>query len=121
MVPIAIRYQPMPDEIKGKIPGVTGYDPVKNRYLILIDCELEEAKKRWTLKHELSHILLGHFSDDRTESSQAYLKNIQEVEAEANEYADRMTDHELDCILSVIDDVKCLSGHYDSEYRFIPA
>ena len=114
-------YQPFPEEIQGLIPGFAGHRG--DDYTILIDSTQPEEKQAWTLRHELSHLWLGHLDDDekRTETSQAYLENIDEIEAEANHYADQMTDEELSYLMTFAQSVKRLSGHYDQEYHFIPA
>ena len=113
-------YQPFPEEIQGLIPGFTGHR--EDDYTVFIDSTQTEEKQDLTLRHELSHLWLGHLDEDkRTETSQAYLDNIDEIEAEANNYADQMTDEELSYLMTFAQSVKRLSGHYDQEYHFIPA
>lgn len=108
-----------PEEIQGIIPGLTQCKG--DHCTVLIDNSQSEEIQRKTLRHELSHIRLGHFDEDRTESDQAYLRNIQSIEAEADLYADQMSEEELSYLMTFCDRRKDLSGHFDSELSFIPA
>lgn len=87
-------YREFPEALKGKIPGFTakGRD---GKLAIMIDEDLPEAEKNLVLRHELSHIALGHLDDDRTKNNHSYLANLAELEDEADQYADRMTDEEF--------------------------
>ena len=38
--------------------GATHYDPDTNRYLILYNAEMNAGRIRWTLAHEIGHIIL---------------------------------------------------------------
>lgn len=94
-----IMYRPFPTELHGKIGGVTGGKP-GGVLVVMIDNTLPEAEQKKTLKHELSHIVLGHLEDDRTDRKN-YLKNVMELEAEADAKADSMTDEELNALLKL--------------------
>ena len=87
-------YREFPEVLKGKIPGFTakGHD---GELTIMIDEDLTDAEKNLVLRHELSHIALGHLNDDRTKNDHSYLTNLTELENEADQYADRMTDEEF--------------------------
>lgn len=68
----------------------------KGSITILINREKPEDVQRWMLKHELSHVLLGHLTDGRVKpNSFSYHNDNPEVEDEANQYADQMTDEEF--------------------------
>lgn len=99
-----------PEVIQGEVFGATQYKG--DHYTVTIDSSQSEEIQRQTLKHELSHIKLGHFESDM---------DIRAVEAEADLYADQMSDEELSYLMTFCDRRKELSGHYDSELRFIPA
>lgn len=64
-------------------------------YGIMINSNRTEAEQIRALKHELSHLVLGHLTDDRTDTTDIYLKNLDDVEREADDYADQMTDEEF--------------------------
>lgn len=57
--PVKIVYEVFPQQIQGKIKGVTfaGTD----EYIIMIDSSRHPQAQRHTLGHELAHIYLGHF------------------------------------------------------------
>lgn len=84
-------YKPFPPEYHGIIKGATGGKP-GGRLTILIDSLLSAAEQKKTLKHELAHIALGHFSD--TEE-----RGVTELEAEADAKAESMTEEELETLL----------------------
>lgn len=71
-------------------------------YLMIIDESLSPLERKETIKHELSHVLLGHFNDGRAMDDQAYLNNIDEIEKEADEYAEQMTDEEYDQLIRLM-------------------
>lgn len=80
-----VFYRPFPARVKGYISGATQYRA--GRYIVLIDSNLDDVQREKALRHELSHILLGHFTDDQ--------KGWEEIEREADQYADAMTDEEF--------------------------
>lgn len=82
-------YRPLPDSVKGTVCGMTYR--CSGKYLVLIDSDLEAVEREKTLKHELSHILLGHFIDNE--------KNQAEKEREAEEHAEAMTNEEFSFLL----------------------
>lgn len=104
MVPFRVIYLDMPDQIRGKMFGWTMYD--QGRYFVFIDKALDELARRDALRHELSHIVLGHLTDTRVSTDQEYLDNFDSVEAEACEYAARMTDDELDQLMAHADMIR---------------
>jgi Predicted Zn peptidase len=106
MVPFRVIYLDMPDEIRGKMFGCTTYD--QGRYFVFIDKDLDEQARRDALRHELSHIILGHLTDPRTTNDHVYLENFDSVEAEACEYAARMTDEELDQLMTYADMIRTI-------------
>ena len=79
-----IVYKAFPDPISGYITGIT--KKKKDHYTIMIDSTLSEDHRDQTLKHELSHIVLGHFDNDRS---------IEDCELEADQHADKMTKEEF--------------------------
>lgn len=95
-----LYYVPFPEQIRGIIRGAVQCK--QNSYLVLIDSSLTDEQQSFSLKHELSHILLGHFDYD----SESYLANIEKVEAEANQYAEQMTDDEFQYIMSYAGKIK---------------
>lgn len=88
-----LGYTAFPDEINIS-GGFTVLDP-DGRCFILINTNHDEESRRQTLKHDFAHIVLGHFEDVRAKDTQTYLANMDELEREANEYADQMTDEEF--------------------------
>ncbi len=86
-----LDYRPFPPELHGKIRGITGVKP-NGKTIVLIDSTLSETERKKTLKHELAHIVLGHFLD--TEQ-----RDVMELEAEAEAKADSMTEEELNGLL----------------------
>lgn len=87
MSPFRLMYIPFPVPV-GTVGGVTRLDVNTGRFLIAINNQETDDDLIRILKHELSHIALGHFDDDRTES-------LEEIEKEADLYADQMTDDEF--------------------------
>ena len=75
------------------IGGVTRYDVKTGRYTVAINNQTTDDDQIRTLKHELSHILLGHFLDDED-------RDIREIEKEADDYADQMTDDEFSDLMT---------------------
>ena len=47
----------------GSEDGFVCYDASHDRYRLAYDCERRGARMRWTLAHELGHIVLGHLED----------------------------------------------------------
>ena len=90
-------YKPFPPEIHGQIGGITGGKP-GGRLTVMIDSTLTEEEQKKTLKHELAHIALGHLEDDRANRAN-YLKNVMELEAEADAKAGSMTEAEFNSLM----------------------
>ena len=67
-----IHYLPFPYDVSGCVM------PSHERYLIGINAALSEEQKQEAIDHELAHILLDHFSDDRL---------LSEIEAEADRFS----------------------------------
>lgn len=92
-----VKSVPFPEEIRGEIRGgVHKSDKKPGYYWIVIDETLPHDQYTWVLKHELAHIILGHFEIDETNTTEDYIQNFKEIEAAANNYADQMTDEELE-------------------------
>ncbi len=91
MSPFRLIYEAFP-AAADMLDGVTMYE--NGKYVIMINKIKSADEQTQAVKHELSHILLGHF-DNRTKGADMYLKNLAEVEDEADRYADQMTDEEL--------------------------
>ncbi len=83
-----VVYRSFPAACKGNVYGVTCYQA--GRYIVLIDRDLDAIQREKTLRHELSHILLGHFTDGS--------KSVEEMEREADSHADAMTDDEFNML-----------------------
>lgn len=82
MKTVTIYYAPLPQEIPiGEISGVT-HQMQNGNYSVLIDARLSAAEQERTRRHEMAHILLNHFDAEM---------DIEAIEAEADEFADRMT------------------------------
>ena len=80
-----IIYKPFPEPLRGIVRALTSLQG--NLYTILIDALLDDSERKEAIKHELSHIVLGHFLDDQ--------RSVEELEAEADAHAAVMTDDEL--------------------------
>lgn len=87
MFPFKLRYIKFPEGANSCVFGVTDYDEKRDRYTIYINEEMCEKRQLHTLKHELSHLKFNHLFD--------LTKGIEEVEAEADYYANIMTDEEF--------------------------
>jgi len=92
MKPFELILRPFPEEIRGIVRGVAEYDVKRGRFLIVIDEALDDAERLFALKHELSHILLGHH--DQTDRDLAILED------EADRNADQMTDAEFSRLMT---------------------
>lgn len=68
MKPFDIYYLPLPETIVGAVRD-SG-----ERFIIAINSTMPEPERDTALRHELNHIRLGHFDDDRS---------IYEIESEA--------------------------------------
>lgn len=83
MSPFTVYYVKLPSDVG----GAAGYDTKNDRYIIAVNDELTEDEEIRTLKHELSHILLDHHNQ--------FDRDLEEIENEADRYADQMTDEEF--------------------------
>lgn len=92
MKPFSLFYVNFPAECEGMIIGVTREDKAGS-YTVAIDSGQDEDTQAFALKHELSHIYLGHFDPNNE-------KPITEIEQEADEHAAQMTEEELDYLLT---------------------
>lgn len=96
MVRVKLVYRDFPSPADVAFGGVTRYDPKSQRIVIMINTVRSEDDQLRTLKHEIAHIMLGHLSDDRIKGEDlSYLDDHPEIEDEANQYADQMTDETL--------------------------
>ena len=91
-----LGYFVFPECIHGIIYGAVMRN--KGTIAVYIDSSLTETEQAFALRHELSHIALNHLDakyqgDGILIDSGFYISDAQE--AEANEYAERMTDAEL--------------------------
>ena len=91
MIAFNLVYRSFPEVLHGAAHAFTVVD-AKGHCVIFVDQDLDELTKHHAIKHELSHIVLGHFEDDRTKDNRTYLDNIDEIEREANDYADQMSE-----------------------------
>ena len=91
---ITLCYAAFPGIANG-FGGLTRISP-SGRVSILINNGRSDEEQKRTLKHELSHIILGHLWDDRVHGEDlSYLDDNPEIEDEADRYADQMTDETL--------------------------
>lgn len=90
MLPFRLKYIPFETDLRGKVFGFTAFRG--NKAIVFIDNTRTQGEQAHTLKHELSHILLGHFLEEQ--------KTIEEMEREAGQHADAMTDQEFQTLLS---------------------
>lgn len=92
MKPFSLFYVRFPAGCEGMVYGITGVDNEGN-YTVAIDSAQDEETQKFALKHELSHIHLGHFDPDNK-------KPISEIEQEADKHAEQMTEEELNFLLT---------------------
>lgn len=104
-----VKYIRFPEIMNGVILGMTDYIPEKDKFLVVIDSSRPETEQRETLKHELVHVFLRH--NKRNMETEL-------LEHEAREKAERMTDEQLDFLLSFADSIEHLPGHYDQNYNY---
>ena len=90
MQKFGLVYTPFPPEAGRALTGAT--QQRKGYCLILIDSTAPAETQAATLRHELAHIALNHFADTT--------RDLQEIEAEANSYAARMTKSEFDALMA---------------------
>ena len=76
---IIIYRTQFPEEIRENVRGMAA--EAADRYYVVIDQELTAEAKRKVLGHELAHIFLGHFDNNRS--------NDQAAEAEADQEAEK--------------------------------
>jgi len=94
MEKITLCYAAFPG-IANAFGGLTRISP-SGKVSILINTGRTDEEQKRTLKHEFSHIILGHLWDDRIHGEDlSYLDDNPEVEDEADRYADQMTDETL--------------------------
>lgn len=84
----SITYRPFPVECGGNVYGISCESNGQIR--IIIDSNQDERTQQHALRHELAHIVLNHFDDQRS---------IEDIEAEAEAYADQMTDKEFTALM----------------------
>ncbi len=89
MQPFKLYYRPFPADCSGTVYGITCYHG--GRYLILIDSAAPAEQQAATLRHELAQIKLNHFSDTA--------RSTEQLEAEAESYAEQMTEAEFDALM----------------------
>lgn len=87
----AIQFMPFPEDKQGKILGTTVY--LGGMYIIFIDTTRPKDEQKLTTKHELAHILLNHFNQP--------WRSDEEIEAEAESKAMKMSDNELQRLLNI--------------------
>ena len=102
-----LLYMPFPDFMKGNIWGCVMRK--KGVFAIFIDSQLSEQDQAFALRHELAHMVLNHHDaefpgDGFVIDSGFYISESQE--AEANEYAERMTDAELSQLMEYAASIK---------------
>ena len=90
MKQIKVIYAAFPKETQGNVFGFTFEN--KSSFVVMIDSTQSTERQKKTLKHEVAHIILGHFEQED--------RPIQDIETEASEKAATMTDADLEMILS---------------------
>lgn len=85
MQAFTLIYKPFPAECCGEVHGIIS--GAGGRVRIIIDSNQDEQTQRHALRHELAHLACGHLSDN--------VRTVRQLEAEADEYAERMTDAEF--------------------------
>lgn len=107
-----ILYSRFPAACEGNINGIASLFP-DGRYIIMIDNTKDEETQAHALKHELAHLYLKHLERDEGE--------IEQIEAEADEYAARMTPEELEYLLTFCTGTKTIPeakiAAFDLEYK----
>lgn len=102
-----ICYFPFPDGLSGNLCGSVMRQ--KGHIVVFIDSRLSEAQKKRTLKHELSHIVLNHFDipypGDGIEFEKGFYRS-EAQEAEADQYAEQMTEMELSKLMEYAIDIR---------------
>lgn len=94
MAKITLVYATLSSTADG-LRGITRISP-SGTVTIIINAGMTENEQKQTLKHELSHIILGHLWDERVNGDDlSYLDDHPEIEDEADRYADQMTDETL--------------------------
>lgn len=104
MTPFFLKYVPFPKDLHGRVPGFTVNQG--NNFFILIDSTISENEQTRILKHEFAHIILKHLDQTKpVESIDTFEDDMfgpgwLTREAEADTYADAMTDQEFQTLLS---------------------
>ena len=95
MSPFHLVYVNFPAPADHAAGGFTMRATASGKITIMINAIIPEEDQIRFLKHELSHILLGHLEDERVTDDLSYLDEYPEIEDDANRYADQMTDDEF--------------------------
>ena len=102
-----LLYADFPESLRGNLRG--GVIRHKGHILIVVDSTQPEPDQDFTLRHELAHLVLNHFEEEY-QGDGLFIDNGFYVsaaqEAEANEYAERMTDAELSQLMEYAEDIK---------------
>ena len=102
-----ICYIPFPDVLSGNLYGSVVRK--KGHIVVFIDSRLSDDQKNRTLKHELSHIVLNHFDipypGDGIEFEKGFYRS-EAQEAEADKYAEQMTEMELSKLMEYAIDIR---------------
>lgn len=61
---VKIKYEQFPDQIRGKIRGLSIARNDGKDFLVIIDSSRAKISQRRTLGHELAHIFRGHFNSE---------------------------------------------------------
>lgn len=93
-----------PDTISGIIGGFTHFEKSIDKYFVFIDESRTGDEQVETLKHEMVHVFLKHLERNTTEEAD---------EAEAISKADKITDDQLEYMLSLADSIKHYDGVFD--------
>lgn len=86
--------------------GCTFYQRSQNRYLILYNADCLRTRIRWTLAHELGHILLGHLEHPE-------LMQTVDPEREAHLFSGLLLCNPAFCSLEDTYDTACLQHRFD--------
>ena len=111
MQKFGLLYCEFPESLRGLVRG--GVIHRKGHYLVCVDSTQTEPDQNFTLRHELAHILLNHFEaeypgDGQFIDSGFYVSESQE--AEANEYAEQMTEAELSQLMEYAEFIKHMTA-----------
>lgn len=103
-----LYYWDFPDAMHNKVGAVTVRQ--NDDLIVMIDSSQPEGTQNHFLRHELAHIALNHLSMQPPGDASDYdgFIDSESLEAEADAYADRMTEEELNQLMQYAKEIRSI-------------